>query len=80
MIPDFVPVLGYLDDLLVIPASIALTVRMVPAPAMSELRRGRTAAGAEPNARLGGRGDGDRRLDGGGNVGSPTLLAPVVAV
>ena len=30
LIPDFVPVLGYLDDVLVLPALIALTVRRIP--------------------------------------------------
>lgn len=30
LIPDFVPVLGYLDDVLLLPALIALTVRLIP--------------------------------------------------
>ena len=30
LIPDFVPVLGYLDDVLVLPAMIALTVKLIP--------------------------------------------------
>ena len=30
LIPDFVPVLGYLDDVLLLPALIALTVRSIP--------------------------------------------------
>ena len=38
LIPDFVPVLGYLDDLIVIPLGIALAVKMVPAPVLSECR------------------------------------------
>lgn len=32
LIPDFVPFLGYLDDLLLLPALIALTVHLVPPP------------------------------------------------
>jgi uncharacterized membrane protein YkvA (DUF1232 family) len=30
LIPDFVPVLGYLDDLILIPAGIALAIKLVP--------------------------------------------------
>ena len=30
LIPDFVPVLGYLDDVLLLPALIALTVKLIP--------------------------------------------------
>lgn len=30
LIPDFIPVLGYLDDLIILPAMIALTVKLVP--------------------------------------------------
>lgn len=31
LIPDFIPVLGYLDDLILVPALIALTVKFIPA-------------------------------------------------
>ncbi|MDO4483440.1 MAG: YkvA family protein [Clostridia bacterium] len=30
LIPDFIPVLGYLDDVLLLPAMIALTIRLIP--------------------------------------------------
>ena len=30
LIPDFVPVLGYVDDLIIVPAGILLTVRLMP--------------------------------------------------
>jgi len=38
LIPDFVPVLGYLDDLILIPAGIALALKMIPAEVMAEAR------------------------------------------
>lgn len=38
LIPDFVPLLGYLDDLLIVPLGILLAVRLIPAPVMQELR------------------------------------------
>ena len=39
LIPDFIPVLGYLDDLIIIPLAISLTVRLIPASVMTDLRR-----------------------------------------
>lgn len=38
LIPDFIPVLGYLDDLVIVPAAILLTVRLIPPALMAELR------------------------------------------
>lgn len=38
LIPDFIPILGYLDDLVVVPLGIALAVRLIPAPLMAEFR------------------------------------------
>jgi uncharacterized membrane protein YkvA (DUF1232 family) len=45
LIPDFVPVLGYLDDLVIIPLGIFLAVRLVPAAVLAECRV--RAAGAD---------------------------------
>ena len=38
LIPDFIPVLGYLDDLLLIPLGIALAVRLIPPDVLAEHR------------------------------------------
>ena len=38
LIPDAIPVLGYLDDLLVVPLGIALAIRMIPPPVLAECR------------------------------------------
>jgi uncharacterized membrane protein YkvA (DUF1232 family) len=47
LIPDFVPVLGYLDDLILIPLGIALLLYMIPAPVMAECREQAHAVLAE---------------------------------
>jgi uncharacterized membrane protein YkvA (DUF1232 family) len=39
LIPDFIPVLGYLDDLIVTPLGIALALRMIPAQVMIDARQ-----------------------------------------
>jgi uncharacterized membrane protein YkvA (DUF1232 family) len=36
LIPDFVPVLGYLDDLIIVPAGVWLAIRMIPPDVMVE--------------------------------------------
>ena len=38
LIPDFIPVLGYLDEVILLPIAIALVVRMIPDPLMAEFR------------------------------------------
>lgn len=38
LIPDFVPVLGYLDDLILIPLGITLAIKMVPPSVLAECR------------------------------------------
>ncbi len=48
LIPDFVPVLGYLDDLILVPLGIALVVKLIPANLMAEHRAQASAAQARP--------------------------------
>ena len=38
LIPDFIPVLGYLDDLVIVPAGIALLVKIIPPDVLEECR------------------------------------------
>lgn len=52
LIPDFIPVLGYLDDLIITPFGIWLAVKMVPIEVMTEARE-RAQQLPGPNGRLG---------------------------
>src|SRR5436189_4888434 len=38
LIPDFVPILGYVDDLIIVPAGIVLATRLIPDALMVEFR------------------------------------------
>lgn len=38
LIPDFIPVLGYLDDLILIPAGIALAIKLIPDDVKAECK------------------------------------------
>lgn len=38
LIPDFIPILGFLDDLILVPVGLWLVLRMIPPPVMAELR------------------------------------------
>src|SRR6266478_713444 len=53
LIPDFIPVIGYLDDLIIVPTGILLAVAMIPEDVMAEHRAAATAAGARPVSRIG---------------------------
>jgi uncharacterized membrane protein YkvA (DUF1232 family) len=50
LIPDFVPVLGYLDDLIIVPAGIWLVVRLIPSAIMAEHRATAAAADVRPKS------------------------------
>jgi uncharacterized membrane protein YkvA (DUF1232 family) len=38
LIPDFIPILGYLDDLIILPLAIALVLRTIPSDVLAECR------------------------------------------
>lgn len=48
LIPDFIPVLGYLDDLIIVPLGILLIVRLIPADLMAEFRTAAAASADRP--------------------------------
>jgi len=39
VIPDFIPVIGLIDDLIFIPLALALAVRFIPEPVLADCRR-----------------------------------------
>lgn len=39
LIPDFIPVLGYLDDIIILPALIALTIKLIPKDTFDKFRK-----------------------------------------
>jgi uncharacterized membrane protein YkvA (DUF1232 family) len=52
LIPDFVPVLGYLDDVLLVPLGMLLAIRLIPPAVWQELRIAAAArAGSRPASR-----------------------------
>ena len=53
LIPDFIPVLGLLDDIVLVPAGLWLFVRLLPPGVMDEHRRIAEAAAERPRSRTG---------------------------
>lgn len=51
LIPDFIPVLGYLDDLVLVPAGVWAVVRLVPAEILAEHRASAALAAQRPVSR-----------------------------
>ena len=50
LIPDFIPLLGLLDDLLLVPAGIWIAVRMIPEPLMLQFRQEATRRAERPSS------------------------------
>ncbi len=38
LIPDFIPVLGYLDEAILLPIALIIVIKMIPVPLMAEFR------------------------------------------
>lgn len=52
LIPDFIPVLGYLDDLILVPLGIALAVRLIPPSLFDEFRAAATLRSERPASKF----------------------------
>jgi uncharacterized membrane protein YkvA (DUF1232 family) len=51
LLPDFIPVLGYLDDLIIVPLGIGLVIALIPQDVMDEYRAIASAAAERPVSR-----------------------------
>ena len=51
LIPDFIPVLGYMDDVILVPAGIWLAIKLIPPDIMAEHRELDTAGRERPISR-----------------------------
>jgi uncharacterized membrane protein YkvA (DUF1232 family) len=52
LIPDFVPVLGYLDDLILVPLGLWLALRLIPPAVLADHRAAAEAAADRPVSRV----------------------------
>ncbi|WP_243412323.1 YkvA family protein [Cognatiluteimonas telluris] len=52
LVPDFIPVLGYLDDLVLVPLGVALVIRWAPSLVLIDARLQAAATAARPVSRI----------------------------
>jgi uncharacterized membrane protein YkvA (DUF1232 family) len=52
LIPDFIPLFGYLDDLVIVPLGILLVIRLIPKELMAEFRKEADQRMTRPASRL----------------------------
>ncbi len=54
LIPDFIPIIGYLDDLVITPVGILLAIKMIPQEVMAECREkaGKQLDQDKPNSKI----------------------------
>ncbi len=50
LIPDFIPVFGYLDDLIIVPLGLLLVIRLIPPDLMAEFRAEAARREGEPRS------------------------------
>lgn len=53
LIPDFIPVLGWIDDLVIVPLGLLVVRRSIPAPLWTELHAAAETASERPSSRVG---------------------------
>ena len=53
LIPDFIPVLGYLDEVILLPLAILIAVRLIPVDVLAELRKRAQKIADRPVSRVG---------------------------
>jgi uncharacterized membrane protein YkvA (DUF1232 family) len=52
LIPDFIPVLGYLDDVVIVPLGILLVIRLIPPEILADCRANAEIAARAPASRV----------------------------
>jgi len=53
LIPDFIPILGYLDDIILLPLGVMLVVRLVPPEVMARARAAARDTASKPTSHAG---------------------------